>query len=81
MKRRSKRPPTQQKKQWYAVAHGRAVGLFRSWDECEKQVKCFSGSKYKGFVTLAEAERWLDSEIKMKDFMSNVEKARIIYGI
>ena len=43
----------------YAVARGRATGLFTSWAECEKQVKNFPGARYKSFTTPAEALAWL----------------------
>ena len=31
------------KKKYYAVANGRNVGIYTSWNECEKQVKRFFG--------------------------------------
>ena len=44
---------------YYAVAHGRETGIFRSWSETEKQVKGFPKAKYKSFKTLAEAQAYL----------------------
>lgn len=41
---------------YYAVAKGRAPGVYRTWSECESQVKGFSGAKYKKFKTQAEAQ-------------------------
>ena len=29
----------------YAVARGRACGLFTSWQECEKQIKGYPGAR------------------------------------
>jgi len=44
---------------FYAVKNGRNPGVYRSWNECEKNVKGFSGSVYKSFPTLQEAEIFL----------------------
>ncbi|MEQ9551279.1 MAG: ribonuclease H family protein [Coleofasciculus sp. G3-WIS-01] len=41
---------------YYAVLKGRKTGLFTSWQECEKQVKGFSGAIYKSYKTIGEAE-------------------------
>lgn len=46
-------------KKFYAVKVGRQTGIFRTWPECQKQVTGFQGAKFKGFATLAEAQRWL----------------------
>ena len=39
----------------YAVAAGRAPGIYSTWSECERQVKGFSGAKFKSFKTRDEA--------------------------
>jgi ribonuclease HI len=44
-----------EKKHFYAVKKGRQTGIFKSWDECKKQVTGFKGAVYKGFVTEQEA--------------------------
>ncbi len=44
---------------YYAVKNGRTTGIFETWSECEKQVKGFSGAKYKSFTTLEEANNYL----------------------
>lgn len=44
---------------YYAVAKGRKTGIFITWNECEKQVKGFTGAIYKSFSTEAEAKRFL----------------------
>ena len=46
-------------KKVYAVARGRAVGIFTSWSECEKQVKGFSGARFQSFADVREALAWL----------------------
>jgi ribonuclease HI len=43
------------KKKFYAVAAGRETGVFENWSDCEKQVKGFSGAKFKSFESLEEA--------------------------
>ncbi len=43
------------KKKFYVVWHGREQGIFRSWAECERQVKGFEGARYKGYETESEA--------------------------
>ncbi|KAL6062231.1 Virus viroplasmin [Balamuthia mandrillaris] len=52
------------KPKWYAVAEGRRPGVYRSWADCEDQVKGFSGAKYKSFATEAEAEDYLQSHAR-----------------
>ena len=43
----------------YAVLNGRSTGIFRTWADCEKQVKGYPGARYKSFPSLAEAMQWL----------------------
>ena len=47
------------KKTHYAVARGRQTGVFSTWDECNAQVKQFSGALFEGFYSSAEAEAYL----------------------
>jgi ribonuclease HI len=52
------------KKNYYAVVKGQKPGIYASWfgpDGAEAQVKGYLGARYKGFVTLAEAEAWFES--------------------
>ncbi len=46
-------------KKYYAVRSGRQTGIFKSWDECKRQVTGFKGAAFKGFDTLAEAENFI----------------------
>lgn len=48
------------KKNFYAVRKGRNVGIYNSWDECNKQVSGFRGAEYKGFKTKHQAEEYLN---------------------
>jgi ribonuclease HI len=45
---------------FYAVAKGRQTGIFRTWGECENQVKGFSGAVYKKFKNSNEAQQFID---------------------
>ena len=44
---------------YYAVRVGKSVGVFFSWEECQKQVTGFPGAVYKSFPTLEEAESFV----------------------
>lgn len=44
----------------YAVRVGRQTGLFNSWPECEAQIKHFPCAEYKSFITIEEAEAYLN---------------------
>ncbi len=51
------------KKKYYAVAVGRAVGIFSKWfgaGGAEEQVRGFPGARYKGFASLPEAQAFLE---------------------
>lgn len=43
------------KNKFFAVWDGREPGIYRSWDECKRQVHQYPEAKYKGFATEAEA--------------------------
>lgn len=58
-------------KKYYAVRQGRVPGVYTTWADCEKQVKCFGGAIYKSFPTEAEARAFVDdSGLSLSDFMS-----------
>ena len=46
-------------KKVYAVARGRATGIFTTWAECERHVKGYEGARYKSFTDVTEALAWL----------------------
>jgi ribonuclease HI len=48
------------KKSHYAVARGRAPGIYRSWDDCAAQVQGFTNNLYKGFGSELEAMQYLE---------------------
>ena len=46
---------------FYAVKKGKTPGIYRTWSDCQKQVKGFSGAVYKSFTTLKEAEAFMEN--------------------
>ena len=50
---------TMGKTKWnfYAVARGRQVGLYPTWNECKTQVDGYKGARFKGFISKDDAER------------------------
>jgi len=50
----------------YAVRQGRKTGIFSTWVECEKQVKGYTGAKFKSFATVPEALVWLEEGTSSK---------------
>ncbi len=44
---------------FYAVKNGYHIGIYTSWEDCEKEVLGFSGSKYKSFTRLEDAKAYL----------------------
>ncbi len=53
-------PRVKEEKKWYAVANGREIGIYRTWDECKEQVLGFRKAKYRSFYTEKEAIEYLD---------------------
>lgn len=47
-------------KKYYAVAKGKTPGIYFNWEDCKAQIEHFSGAVYKGFSTLAEAEKFIN---------------------
>lgn len=45
------------KKRFYVVWNGLVPGIYKSWDECQEQIKGVKQALYKAFDTLEEAER------------------------
>ncbi|MEG1642413.1 MAG: ribonuclease H family protein [Synergistaceae bacterium] len=46
-------------KKYYAVKQGHEPGIYKTWDECKKQVHGFPSATYKGFETKEEAENFM----------------------
>ena len=47
---------------YYAVKEGRVPGIYRSWDDCKKQVMGYSGAVYKSFLGEVEAKAFINPE-------------------
>lgn len=50
-------------RKWYAVARGRSPGIYKTWEETEKQVTGFSGANHKSFKTYPEASAWIKRQM------------------
>lgn len=48
-------------KKFYAVAVGRAPGIYTLWLDCERNVKGFTGNKYKSFATEQQAREYVSN--------------------
>jgi ribonuclease HI len=44
---------------YYAVASGRTVGIFSTWNECKISIQRYPRALYKKFATEKEAKEWL----------------------
>jgi len=51
------------KTKYYAVAAGRTTGIFTDWATAEKQVKGFTGARFKSFPSRGEADSWLKEPV------------------
>lgn len=47
---------------YYAVKVGRNIGIYRTWNECDREVSCFKGSKYKKFNSESEALAFIGND-------------------
>lgn len=45
----------------YLVARGHTVGIFVTWNECEKQVTGFDGAYFKKFDKLGDAKAFIEA--------------------
>ena len=48
---------------FYAVANGKKIGVFTSWEECKEQIYDFQGAIYKKFATNEEAKEFINDII------------------
>ncbi|MFA5518116.1 MAG: ribonuclease HI [Spirochaetota bacterium] len=48
-------------KKFYAVKRGRKPGIYFNWADAKAEIDGFQGAVYKGFVSLKDAEEWLNS--------------------
>jgi ribonuclease HI len=63
---------------FYAVANGRDVGIFLSWDECNSSVKGYKNALYKKFDKREQAEEFIRAQefirLNQQDTITTVEK-------
>ena len=64
------------KKRFYVVWNGLTPGIYKSWDECQEQIKGVKQALYKSFDTLEEAERAYSSSPKDYIGQGNKEKTK-----
>lgn len=46
-------------KKFYSVANGRKVGIYETWEDCQKQVFGYPHAAFKCFRVRADAEKFL----------------------
>ena len=63
------------KKRFYVVWNGITPGVYKSWDECQEQIKGVKQALYKSFDTLEEAERAYSSS--PRDYIGQGKKESI----
>ena len=52
-------------KKYYAVKRGRKPGIYFNWPDAKAEIDGFQGAVYKGFLTLKDAEEWLNSSASL----------------
>lgn len=74
------------KNNFYAVKNGHEVGIFDNWADCSKQIHGFKGAIYKGFLSLPEAQAYLEGQESKEskgykseeEIMANIEDGEMI---
>ncbi|HBE8718254.1 TPA: viroplasmin family protein [Clostridioides difficile] len=67
------------KKKFYAVKVGRKPGIYSTWKDCLKQVNKYSGSSFKSFNTLEEAQNFIGKKLMLKVVWTIAIKNRLKY--
>ena len=65
---------------FYAVAVGRTVGVFTSWNDCKKSVHGFPKASYKKFDSREDAERFIAIDDFVPDYYVYTDGACIHNG-
>jgi ribonuclease HI len=58
---------------YYAVASGRTIGVFSTWNECNLAVKGYKNASYKKFDTKQEAEEFVANNGVVQETSSSIE--------
>ncbi len=65
---------------WYVVTIGRKLGIYKTWKECEAQVKGYKYGRYKSYGSLEDAQKaFSDGDLynsKEKAYMANLNKKK-----
>jgi len=72
-----KEKTVKKKEKYYAVRKGLNVGIYRTWEECEKQVHGYQGAEFKSFPTLIEAENFIKGELNYNTNKQTLQKRKI----
>jgi len=59
-------------KKYYAVKRGRKPGIYFNWPDAKAEIDGFQGAVYKGFLTLKDAEEWLNSSASSNSSGKNI---------
>lgn len=75
-------PKEPKAKKYYVVFKGSEVGVFETWDECQKSVKGYKGASFASFKNRAEAEQALSvgDLAKWKKWRAALEKDRWMHS-
>lgn len=52
---------------FYAVRNGYHIGIFNTWEECQKEVSGYSGAEFKSFANRRDAEIYMGAQISLFD--------------
>lgn len=63
------------KSKFFVVWEGKEPGIYRSWEECKRQIHGYGGAIYKGFATEAEARQAMTSPCW--DYIGKNAKAKL----
>ena len=50
---------------YYAVRQGVKPGIYKTWEDCQMQVKGYKGAEYKSFKNISEAEEYVFGKAKV----------------
>ena len=65
---------------YYAVKKGRITGIYRTWDDCKKQIDGYPGAVYKSFGTAGEAAAFLGWTGSSEDDIEECEIVAYVDG-
>lgn len=70
------------KKKFYAVAKGRTIGVFKTWDEVKESVDSYSGALYKSFTSEDDAMAYIkENSVSIDESPSKKSKKDKVYAV